>query len=121
DWGGGGGRNGGAATGDAGNVKFSPDIKTVTAVNDGTGSLADGTYYYEVTATFATGESLPSAEKKVDVSGGGGNARVFLTWSQMDGATGHQIYRGTASGKEELLKTVTSRGTTRYSHLNPGP
>src|SRR5262249_29135492 len=116
-----GSKNAATATGDAGNVKFWPDIKTVTAVNDGTGSLADGTYYYEVTATFATGESLPSAEKKVDVSGGGGNARVFLTWSQMDGATGYKIYRGTASGKEELLKTVTGGGTTSYSDLNQGP
>src|SRR6185312_1591312 len=84
-----------SATGDAGNVKFSPDPPTGTPSTVG-GSLADGTYYYVVTATFAgAGQSLPSGETKVDVTGGG-SGRVFLSWAAVDGATGYKVYRGTA-------------------------
>ena len=54
-----GAKNVATATADAGNVKFSPDPPTLTPSTSG-GSLADGTYFYKVTATFAIGESLPS-------------------------------------------------------------
>jgi hypothetical protein len=99
------------ATGDAGNVKFSPSITGATT-STASGSLAKGTYYYKVGATFATGESLPSAEKKVDLDGTG---HVNLTWDKVDGATGYTIYRGDASGNEKLLDTVFGDATLSYS------
>ena len=83
-----------AATGDAGNVKFSPSI-TSAPTSPVTGTLADGTYYYKVTATFASGESLASEEKKVVKSAGGGTGHIDLNWAAIDGATGYKVYRGT--------------------------
>ncbi|HET7128249.1 MAG TPA: hypothetical protein VFJ93_04150, partial [Gaiellaceae bacterium] len=96
-----------AATGDAGNVKFSPSI-TGAPTSTSSGTLAKGTYYYKVGATFATGESLPSAEKKVDLDAAG---HVVLNWDQVDGATGYRIYRGDASGNETFLAAVGNVGT----------
>ncbi|HEX4526420.1 MAG TPA: hypothetical protein VH108_06715, partial [Gaiellaceae bacterium] len=99
------------ATGDAGNVKFSPEILPSSSAVTSGGGLADGTYYYKVSATFASGESLPSTEKKVDLSGGGGSGRVVLNWDAVDGATGYKIYRDSTSGGETLLDTVGTVGT----------
>src|SRR5262249_30666014 len=81
---------------------------------------ADGTYFYKVTATFASGESLPSGETKVDVAGGSGNGRVSLTWGAVDGATGYKVYRSDATGTETLLKTITGGGTTSYNDTTTG-
>ena len=109
--------NAASAIADAGNVKFSPDAPTATP-NTGSGSLPAGTYYYKVTATFASGESLPSTEKKVELTGGTGH--IALSWGAIDGATGYKVYRGDASGNETLLKTVTGGGTTTYDDVNTG-
>src|SRR6185437_13700125 len=69
-----GSKNVATATGDAGNVKFSPDAPTFQAASNVGGHLdAKTTYYYKVTATFASGESLPSAEAKYTTPDNGVN------------------------------------------------
>src|SRR5581483_10514869 len=115
-----GSKNNASTVADAGNVKFSPDAPTLTPSTVG-GSLPDGTYYYKVTATFASGESLPSAETKVELTGGGGSGRVVVSWTAVDGATGYKVYRGDATGNETLLKIVLGGGTTTYNDTNTGP
>jgi len=70
------------------------------------GALATGTYSYKVTALNATGETLPSNEVSVPVTGPTGS--VSLTWSAVSGATGYRVYRGTAPGGENAYYTTSA-------------
>jgi Ca2+-binding RTX toxin-like protein len=63
----------------------------------GTGALAEGTYYYVVTAITALGESIASSEVFAIV---GANGAVDLAWYKVPFATGYRIYRGTTPGGE---------------------
>jgi hypothetical protein len=67
------------------------------------GSLATGTYFYKVTALNATGETVPSGEISVPVTGPTGS--VALSWNAVPGATGYRVYRGTASGGQNVFYT----------------
>lgn len=63
------------------------------------GSLADGTYYYFVSALDSLGgETNVLNNSRVVVSGGGGNAKVNLNWSASYGAVSYKIYRSTVAG-----------------------
>ena len=76
------------------------------------------TYYYEVTAVDAAGQSrmssevsatlpqVPAAPTGLAVSAGLTN--VSLSWNAVSGATGYNIYRGTSSGGESFDIYVTS-------------
>lgn len=78
----------------------------VTAPSTATtgGTLAAGTYYYQVTALLGLGESLPSAEvSRVTV---GTTSTVTFTWPAIPGATGYQVYGRTAGGAKQLLATL---------------
>jgi hypothetical protein len=66
------------------------------------GTLATGTYYYRVTAVGAPGESLPSNERSVSVTGP--TASVSLSWNAFPGATGYRVYRGTAPFGEDAYQ-----------------
>lgn len=57
------------------------------------GTLADGSHQYVVSALSKTGESLASSSDTVVISGGGGTAKVTLTWTAVEGATGYKIYK----------------------------
>jgi hypothetical protein len=74
------------------------------------GSLATGTYSYKVTALNATGETLPSNEVGVPVTGPTGS--VALSWGAVAGATGYRVYRGTAPGAENAYYTASSSSFT---------
>jgi titin len=88
-------------------------------------SAANGTtYYYEVTAINAPGESAASNERSATPSAPatvpssptlssavGGNGSVSLSWAAPasnggSAVTGYDVYRGTASGVETLLVTL---------------
>jgi peptidoglycan/xylan/chitin deacetylase (PgdA/CDA1 family) len=68
------------------------------------GTLAAGTWFYRLTATSATGETLPSAE--VSATTTTATSKVTLTWSAPAGATGYRIYRSSTSGAQTLLAAV---------------
>jgi len=70
------------------------------------GSLATGTYFYKVTALNANGETLPSNEIGVAVTGPTGS--VSLTWGAVPGATGYRVYRGTSAGGENVFYASTT-------------
>jgi fibronectin type 3 domain-containing protein len=93
------------------------------------------TYYYEVTAVNAGGESamsneafatpqVPAPPTPTGLSATGGNAQVSLQWSASTGATSYNIYRSTSSGGETLYQsgvnstsytdTGVTNGTTYY-------
>jgi hypothetical protein len=64
------------------------------------GNIADGTYYYVVTAFGPSGvETTKSVESDaIVVAGGGGNAKITLTWTAPAGANGYNVFRTTVSG-----------------------
>ena len=65
------------------------------------GGLADGTYYYTITAVDQNGNqtTFGTQSAAVVVTGAGGNGQVALTWAAVPGATAYCVYRSTISGK----------------------
>jgi fibronectin type 3 domain-containing protein len=102
--------------------------ETTTSYTDA--AVADGTtYYYEVSAVSAAGDSPMSAEAVAQrgtppsaptrLTATAGKAQVGLAWgapSSNGGSpvTGYDIYRGTASGGETFLASVGA-STTSYT------
>ncbi|OYV51877.1 MAG: hypothetical protein B7X10_00435, partial [Burkholderiales bacterium 21-58-4] len=83
------------------------------------GSLSAGTYYYEVTALTANGQTTANSERSVLVAGP--NGQVTVTWAFVQGATGYNIYRGSTSGGENVLVgSVPSGAVTSFVDLG-GP
>ncbi|WP_136244758.1 hypothetical protein [Mycobacterium intracellulare] len=94
----------------------------VTAVGSGTGgTLAAGTWYYVVTAFNIAGETTASVEASATTTGT--TSSVTINWSHVTGVynlqtraqadAGYRIYRGTASGGENVLvATVAATATT---------
>jgi peptidoglycan/xylan/chitin deacetylase (PgdA/CDA1 family) len=80
-----------------------PTLSSATASATG-GRLAAAAYYYEITATTAYGETVPSNE--VGASTAGASGSVALSWPAVKGATGYRIYRAGASGQETPLAGV---------------
>ena len=63
-------------------------------------SNGDKTYYYKVTATYASGESLPGREASYKTPASGVNTnRITLNWVALPGATGYKIYRSTEAAR----------------------
>lgn len=86
----------------------------VTATPQGAGgTLASDTYEYVVTATSATGESLPSSQVSATVvaTGPGATGSVDLSWTPVTGATGYKIY-GRQAGALGLIGTNAVGDTT---------
>ncbi|MGA1871895.1 MAG: IPT/TIG domain-containing protein [bacterium] len=69
------------------------------------GSLASGTYFYQVSAITERGETLPCSEIQVNVSDQSGDNAVSLDWEGKDEALGYRIYRGMATGGGVLIKS----------------
>lgn len=70
------------------------------------GSLAAGTYYYEVTAKdIEGGETIASSE--VSITTTGATSTITATWNVDIPATEYRIYRGQSSGTEQQILTGT--------------
>ena len=82
-------------------------IPTGITLVQGTGTLAAATYFYRVTATTLSGETVPSVETSLAIAATTG---VVISWPQVAGATGYKVY-GRTTGAELLMATITN-GTT---------
>jgi hypothetical protein len=88
------------------------------------GTLGAGTYYYKVAAIGAWGESVASAESSgATITGSTGS--VVVTYGAVAGATGYRVYRGTASGLQNVYyndaaSTFTDTGATPDGTSAPG-
>ncbi|MBI2819597.1 MAG: hypothetical protein HYX73_06435 [Acidobacteria bacterium] len=96
---------------------------TDTTVTNGT------TYYYVVTAVNSVDESansneasatpaaspVPATPSNLVATGGPGKKQIKLSWNAAQGATSHNIYRGTASGGPYVL-TATGVSSTNYTN-----
>ena len=92
------------------------DIKVEMAVPTGVsaaaaagGSLADGTYYYRVTALDGVGETIGSAE--VNATTSGTDNSVTISWTAVTGAAKYRVY-GRASGAQDQYWETTSTSYT---------
>lgn len=95
-----------------------PDTPTLTTTKGG-GSLASGTYYYEITAVDASGESLPGKESSISVIGP--TASVAISWTAVSNAKGYKIYRGTSSGNENVLVGTAGASATSFIDYGSSP
>ncbi|HEV3345121.1 MAG TPA: PPC domain-containing protein, partial [Pirellulales bacterium] len=93
-----------------------PPPQTPPSTNNTGGELPTNTYYYKVTATSAAGETTPSNEQSIGVTGPTGE--VTVNWTADPGATGYKIYRGTAAGGENVLVGIVGAVTT-YTDTQP--
>lgn len=92
---------------DAGTVIGAP-VVTLGAASGG-GTFAAGTYYWVVTAINSRGETIASNEVSATLTL---DQQQVLNWGAVSGATGYNVYRGTASGLENVLVTTTGAVTT---------
>lgn len=94
----------------------------LTAVLASSGSLAVGTtYYYTVTGVYGVGgETAGSLEAAIVPITGSQSAT--LNWSGLAGVVSYNIYRGTFSGGETLLTSVSAALTTYTDNgtITPG-
>lgn len=74
------------------------------------GGLPAGSWFYQVTAISAAGETTPSVESEVTVQGS--TSSVLVTWDVVESASGYKLYRGTTSGGENTLVATVNSGTT---------
>lgn len=76
------------------------------------GVLANATYYYKISATNAHGETLPSVERSITLSGADNAVLFDLTGVFPTGATGYRVYRSTSTNTETLKYIKTSIDTS---------
>lgn len=94
-----------------------PSQLTATPVVGG-GTFAAGTYFWEVTATTALGETTVSNEASAVIAL---NGSCTLNWTAPVGVvTGYKVYRGTVSGAENVLVTTIVGPATTFTDTNVG-
>jgi hypothetical protein len=76
-----------------------------------TGTLNNGSYCYRVTARNAAGETLPSTETCLTVSGGASSNGVIITWGAVTGAADY-VVEGRTTGAEQDMAVVTAPTVT---------
>ncbi|HKX73019.1 MAG TPA: hypothetical protein VJM32_03335 [Candidatus Saccharimonadales bacterium] len=93
------------------NIRMSPPGGlSATPVGSG-GTLASGTYYYQVISLDgAGGTSVAGSEVNAVVTGPSGS--VNLSWTAVAGAGSYRIYRGTSPGGENVYYTATTNSFT---------
>ena len=99
------------------NASFVPAASLSQATTGGT--LASGTYSYEVTALLAGGFEVPGVVASVTVANTSLRNTITVDWSASPypGAASYNVYGRDSSGLR-LLKNVTS-GTTSYVDTGP--
>lgn len=94
-----------------------PTGLTATAVGAG-GTFAAGTYFWEVTATTALGETTVSNEASATLVL---NGSANLAWTLPQGVITHiKVYRATVAGVENVLVTTLGPTATTFTDTNVG-
>lgn len=94
-----------------------PTNLTAAAVGAG-GTFAAGTYFWEVTATTALGETTVSNEASATLVL---NGSANLAWNAPNNVvTGYRLYRGTATGVENVLVATLPASQTTFTDTNVG-
>lgn len=77
------------------------------------GTLVAATYFYRISGTTASGETLACVEVSQVVPAGTSTNTVTVNWVQLSGATGYKVY-GRTTGAEQLIAVVNGGATTTY-------
>ncbi len=101
----------------AGNINEGPPIVSPTQsapAGQTGGALSAGPFYYVITALTPYGESL--ASNQLSYTPAGGKNEVTLTWNQVPGATGYNVYRSLTSGNfaNAALYSINSGAITTF-------
>jgi hypothetical protein len=113
------------SSGQEGNTPIATGVTASTFTDSNV--VGGTTYYYQVTAVDAAGQSttsseadatllqIPTAPSGLAVTAGPGN--ISLSWSPVNGASQYNVYRGTSSGGEsfEISVSGTSFNDTSLS------
>lgn len=78
-------------------------------LDGGAGSLAAGTYYYQITAVTHRGETGPSSEVWLTVTA---SKAVTINWAKHQSATAYKVYGRTQGNAKKLIATVSAPTTT---------
>ncbi len=108
----------------SGGESATPVATGVTTLSDTDTTVTNRTaYYYKVAAVNTAGTSAQSNElgatpisAPAGLTATGGTTLVALTWNADSGATGYNVYRGTASGGESATAIATGITTTAYTN-----
>jgi hypothetical protein len=84
-----------------------PAVAPALSANSSGGSLATGTVYVKVTYVSAGGETTPSPEQSVAVTGPSGQVVVTAPASET-GAIGYKVYAATTAGSEVVQNSGNS-------------
>lgn len=76
---------------------------TPTAGGTGTGTLSDGTYHFIVTKYTVNGESIPTSDISITLSGGGSTQKILLSFTADPNAYKYRIYYSTSSSGHTLI------------------
>ena len=97
-----------------------PFVKTFNTANTANGYLVGGqTYYYEMTAVTASGETVAGAEETYTPPTGTNTNKITLHWTAIAAATGgYKIYRSTTEGGEQLLGTALAGATSFVDNVS---
>jgi hypothetical protein len=75
----------------------------------GGGTFTAGTYFWKLTATNVSGETLASNELTATLTA---SQQQPINWTAVTGANGYKLYRGTTAGAENVLVTTITSGAT---------
>lgn len=100
----------------SGSQILAPGAPIGTGTSDVNGHVAEGTYYYVISALDETGETLQGTESSVVTVGSGQNA-VNLTWTAVTGATSYKVFRTTTSGSYGASSLLGTAATNSYTDL----
>jgi fibronectin type 3 domain-containing protein len=114
----------GSTSGGEGQTPYRTGVSSSSFVD--TGVVSGGTYFYQVSAVGAGGESPKSAEVSAtlvpaaptNVSATASAGQVTLTWTPSAGATSYRVYRSAVSGGEG--STPIKTGLTSASFTDSG-
>ena len=87
-------------------VLAAPVQAALATFTTGGGTLPAATYYYKVVAKDANGSTVGSNEQSVTTTGS--TSRNTVSWANVVGNTGYDIYRGTASNTQTLYFSVAA-------------
>lgn len=99
------------------NAVFTPYAMTAvsTSTSSSGGSLASGSYYYEVTPVLSSGIEVPGTLVGPVSISSGTSSKITLSWTAYTGAASYNVYGRDSSGVR-LLANVT---TTSYTDYGP--
>lgn len=95
-------------------IESNPPVSLYAKCEPG-GSLLNQPYYYEVTATSNSGESLPSNVQNATAGGITGFNSIAVVWTPFLNATGYNIYRSTSlAGPFQFLAHYNSGQSSKF-------